>query len=210
MGCLWGGGDRVRMRVCTPCGAGGVCVRVPGVCLGMVQAERAAARRKGRRSVCVCVCVCGMHTGRVVCGRGTPPPPLPGRSRRLGGLGISVVSRAAGACGWLPRPGGDRTCGFGDGCIAGRGWQEAADGGKQCLSPSLCEAQRPRLFFSSPASTRASRVLVAQLCLTLCDPMDCSPPGSSVRGVLQARVLEWVAMSFSRGSSQPRDQTHVC
>ena len=58
MGCLWGGGDRVRMRVCTPCGAGGVCVRVPGVCLGMVQAERDAARRKGRRSVCVCVCVC--------------------------------------------------------------------------------------------------------------------------------------------------------
>ena len=65
--CVWGlgvhglfvgGGDRVRMRVCTPCGAGGVCVRVPGVCLGMVQAERDAARRKGRRSVCVCVCVC--------------------------------------------------------------------------------------------------------------------------------------------------------
>ena len=51
MGCLWGGGDRVSMRVCAPCGAGGVCVRVPGVCLGMVQAERDAARRKGRRSV---------------------------------------------------------------------------------------------------------------------------------------------------------------
>ena len=47
------------------------------------------------------------------------------------------------------------------------------------------------------------------LCLTLCDPMDCSPPGSSVHGILQARVLEWVAMPSSRGSSQPRDQTHV-
>ena len=40
-------------------------------------------------------------------------------------------------------------------------------------------------------------VLVAQLCLTLCDPMDCSPPGSFVHGILQARILEWVAISFS-------------
>ena len=43
-----------------------------------------------------------------------------------------------------------------------------------------------------------------QLCLTLCDPMDCSPPGSSVHGTLQARILEWVAMPFSRGLSWPR------
>ena len=49
----------------------------------------------------------------------------------------------------------------------------------------------------------------AQLCLTLCDRMDHSLPGSSVRGILQARMLEWVAIFFSRGSSQPRDQTHV-
>ena len=52
-------------------------------------------------------------------------------------------------------------------------------------------------------------VLVAQLCLTLCDPMGCSPPDSPVPGILQARILEWVATSFSRGSSQPRDQTQV-
>ena len=44
---------------------------------------------------------------------------------------------------------------------------------------------------------------VAQLCLTLCDPMDCNPPGSSIHGILQARILEWVAVSSSRGSSQP-------
>ena len=50
-------------------------------------------------------------------------------------------------------------------------------------------------------------VLVAQLCLTLCDPMDSTPPGSSVHGILQSRILEWVAVPFSRGSSQPRDQT---
>ena len=51
--------------------------------------------------------------------------------------------------------------------------------------------------------------LVAQSCLTLCDPMDCSPPGSSVHGILQARIPEWVAIAFPRGSSGPRDQTQV-
>ena len=50
------------------------------------------------------------------------------------------------------------------------------------------------------------KVLVTQSCSTLCDPVDCGPPGSSVHGILQARILEWVAISFSRGSSQPRDQ----
>ena len=52
-------------------------------------------------------------------------------------------------------------------------------------------------------------MLVAQLCSTLCDPMDYSSPGSSVHGILQARILEWVAMPFSRGSIQPRDGTQV-
>ena len=51
------------------------------------------------------------------------------------------------------------------------------------------------------------KVLVAHSCPTLCDPMGCSPPGSSVRGILQARILEWVAIPFSRGPSQPRDGT---
>ena len=45
----------------------------------------------------------------------------------------------------------------------------------------------------------SKKVLVAQSCLTLCDPMDCSPPGSSVHEILQARVVEWVAMPSSRG-----------
>ena len=45
---------------------------------------------------------------------------------------------------------------------------------------------------------------VSQLCLTLCDPMDCSLPGSSVHGFLRARILEWVAISFSMGSCRPR------
>ena len=48
-----------------------------------------------------------------------------------------------------------------------------------------------------------------QSCLTLCDPIDCSLPGSSVHGILQARILEWVAVPSSRGASQLRDKTHI-
>ena len=58
----------------------------------------------------------------------------------------------------------------------------------RCIVPILCESVK---------------VLVAQLCPTLCDPMDCSPPGSSVHGILQTRILERVAIPFSRGSSLP-------
>ena len=53
------------------------------------------------------------------------------------------------------------------------------------------------------------RVKVTQSCLTLCDLMNYSPPVSSVHGILQAGILEWVAISFSRGSSRPRDRTWV-
>ena len=49
----------------------------------------------------------------------------------------------------------------------------------------------------------------SQSCLTFCNPMDCSPLGSSVHGILQARILEWVAIPFSRGPSWPRDGTWV-
>ena len=52
-------------------------------------------------------------------------------------------------------------------------------------------------------------VLAIQSCLTLCEPVDYSLLGSSVHGILQARILEWVAIPFSRGSSQPRDRTQV-
>ena len=52
-------------------------------------------------------------------------------------------------------------------------------------------------------------VVVAQSCPTLCNPMDCSSPGSSAHGILQVRILEWVVIPFSRGSSQPRDWTWV-
>ena len=50
---------------------------------------------------------------------------------------------------------------------------------------------------------------VTQSCPTPCDPMDCSLPGSTVHGIFQARILEWVAISYSRGSFGPKDRTHV-
>ena len=54
-----------------------------------------------------------------------------------------------------------------------------------------------------------SETEVAQSCPALCDPMGCGLPGSSVHGIFQAIVLEWIAISFSRGSTQPRDRTRV-
>ena len=51
--------------------------------------------------------------------------------------------------------------------------------------------------------------LVCPLCVAVCDPVDCSPPGSSDHGILQARRLDWVAMPSSRGSSQPRDRSQI-
>ena len=61
----------------------------------------------------------------------------------------------------------------------------------------------------SPGSLVSVSVLVTQSCLTVCSPMDYNPPGSSVHGILQVRILEWVAFPFSRGPSLPRDGTRV-
>ena len=70
----------------------------------------------------------------------------------------------------------------------------------------LYEGYKPIAYGSNHASRYThAKCLAAQSCLTLCDPMDCSPPGSSVHGTSQARLLEWVVIFFSRGSSQPRD-----
>ena len=69
--------------------------------------------------------------------------------------------------------------------------------------PSL--DQSPKQVFLQSTESESE----VQSCPTLCDPMECSPPGSSLHGILQARVLEWVAISFSRGSSRPKDRTQV-
>ena len=60
-----------------------------------------------------------------------------------------------------------------------------------------------------PVPYASNLLVLTQFCPTLCDPIDCSLPGSSVLGISQASILEWVAISFSRASSQPRDRTHV-
>ena len=72
---------------------------------------------------------------------------------------------------------------------------------KQCLTRCVCVCVC--------VCVHARPCSVAQSCLTLCNPMDCSSPGSSVHEILQARILEWVGISSSRGSFWPRDQTHV-
>ena len=66
-----------------------------------------------------------------------------------------------------------------------------------------------RSGWSEVNSLSLSVTLADSLSPTLCDPMDCSLSGSSIHGLFQARVLEWIAISFSRGSSQPRDPTWV-
>ena len=76
----------------------------------------------------------------------------------------------------------------------------------QGSNPGLLQ-WRQILYYLRHQGSPKVKVLVTQSCLILCDPMDCSPSGSSVHGILQARILEWVVISFSRGSSQPRDWT---
>ena len=69
---------------------------------------------------------------------------------------------------------------------------------------SLLPTHSPPTIFEKKQN---AAVCAAQSCPILCDPVDSSPPGSSVHGISQARILKWVAISFSRGSSQPRDCT---
>ena len=77
------------------------------------------------------------------------------------------------------------------------------------LNPQLLHCQVDSLPLVPPGKPSQKKVLVAQSCLTLCNPMDCSLLGSSVRGIFQARILEWVDISYSRGFSRPRDQTCI-
>ena len=76
---------------------------------------------------------------------------------------------------------------------------------KLFLPPVACGKQYHRGLYK----ISKMKVLVAQCGLTLCDPMDYSSPGSSTHGIFQARILEWVAVSFSRGYSTPRNWTQA-
>ena len=76
--------------------------------------------------------------------------------------------------------------------------------------PALCPRCLSYLFLLKPQHNPLSVcVKVIPSCPTLCNPMDCSPSGSFVHRIFQARILEWVAIPFSRGSSRPRNRTQV-
>ena len=75
--------------------------------------------------------------------------------------------------------------------------------------PGKAEFQINNKYSSNILLENKVKVLVAQWCLTLCNPMDCSPPHSSVHGIFQARSLEWVAITSSRGPCRPRNQTWI-
>ena len=123
---------------------------------------------------------------------------------------VSQIKQSCGSCVWEP-------------C-----WLSKLDVLKACLSRAVliswgawCEVQmfcfsgRNSRFWvlsncGSPWWGWKVKVLVTQSCPTLCNLVDCSPPGSSIHGILQARIPEWVAIPLFRGSSQPRDRTQVC
>ena len=106
-----------------------------------------------------------------------------------------------------------------------RDWESGGQTDSKCTVKWLCDLEVPELLWTSafpppmkwvmvvhqsiPRGAAVGSVRCAQSCLTLCDPVDCSPPGCSVHGDSQARILEWVAISSSRGSSPLRDWTCV-
>ena len=73
----------------------------------------------------------------------------------------------------------------------------------------LCNVSKLKHYNMSKLKHQTFLGSITQSCLTLCNPMDCVPSGSSVHGILQAWILEWVVIPLSRGSSWPRDQTWV-
>ena len=85
------------------------------------------------------------------------------------------------------------------------GWQEGLGRMGTCICTAESLRCLPETITASLNSSVNVAVVSTQSCPALCKPRDCSPPGSSVHGILQARILEWVATPFSRGSSKPRD-----
>ena len=78
-----------------------------------------------------------------------------------------------------------------------------------CLVMNAPTALKHSVYYSSNFAYACMHAKSPQSCLTLCNSLNCSPPGSSVCGILQARILEWVAIFSSRGSCRPRNQTCI-
>ena len=94
-------------------------------------------------------------------------------------------------------------------------WTEAR-GGRHCQERVMKELLEVTVMFCilmvvvvTKMYKERRKTFVSQSCLTLCGPMDCSPPGFSIHGILHVRIREWIVILFSRGSFQPRDRTRV-
>ena len=137
--------------------------------------------------------------------------------RRWGGVACRRPGAPGRSCSFSAQTGLEDSCGLVGPPLWGSGAlpEEASGplGGTDHQMDTGC-LQTPSLLLKRSCSCVYKKFcyccyLVALSCQTLCDPMDCSRPGSSIHGILQASVLEWVATPFSRGSSQPRDRTPI-
>ena len=119
---------------------------------------------------------------------------------------------------WIPAPWGSWPCATcrGGESVSNLAVLRVSDCGAYCLCPFTLKSLTWKVkwmniflgIFQVNSSLKV-KVLVAQSCPTLCDPRDCSPPGTSAHGIFQPIILEWVAILFSMGSSQPRYWTQV-
>ena len=153
---------------------------------------------------------------RTMCGRGgeetalstIPSGPPSAKERSQNSLESVALSYALGGT----ESGGDVHNGFqmsGCSCLLSRERQEALGSRERGADGQAWWFRQTSIHFACVILTAFQKARLAlcvrtkslQSCLTLCDPTDCSPPGSSVHGILQARILEWGAMPFSRGSS---------
>ena len=82
-------------------------------------------------------------------------------------------------------------------------------GRSDAVTPIWLQSLCAHHTYQKPSGEASAKVLVSQLWLTLCDPINCSLPGSCIHGISQARILEWVAIPFSRGSSRSRNRTQL-